>query len=395
MTESRKLVRTKTPGVYKRGDGYVVRYRDPAGKDRKRCARTLAEARRIRAEVHSDISRGEYRTASKINFSEYATTWSATYTGRTSRGVRPDTVKRYHADLDRVIVPWFGRMRLAEVEPRHLKQFLAHLFEQGLSVGRVRNVYAPLRALLRTAVEEGVIRHDPTAGVRVSRVSTENDEPTDSHVEAFAYSEEELARFMQELPDRWRLFGRFLAQTGLRVSEATALRWQDVDFANGRVKVTRRLYLGAFAPPKSRYGRRSVPMNPHLVQDLWEARKTALSSADEAPLFTSSSGGYLDYSNVYNRILAPAQRRAGVKTGAHALRHTCATMLFNSGWNAKQVQVFLGHHSPAFTLSVYVHLLPDDLPAAPSFSGLGDEGHSTPSREAATTREATSGLGAM
>lgn len=48
--------------------------------------------------------------------------------------------------------------------------------------------------------------------------------------------------------------------------------------------------------------------------------------------------------------------------GFHTLRHTCASMLFRAGWNAKQVQVVLGHHSPAFTLAMYVHLIPDDLP---------------------------------
>jgi len=37
-------------------------------------------------------------------------------------------------------------------------------------------------------------------------------------------------------------------------------------------------------------------------------------------------------------------------------------MLFRAGWNAKQVQVVLGHHSPAFTLATYVHLIPEDLP---------------------------------
>jgi len=46
----------------------------------------------------------------------------------------------------------------------------------------------------------------------------------------------------------------------------------------------------------------------------------------------------------------------------HTLRHTCATLAFKSGWNAKQVQMLLGHHSPAFTLATYVHLMPDDLP---------------------------------
>jgi hypothetical protein len=39
-------------------------------------------------------------------------------------------------------------------------------------------------------------------------------------------------------------------------------------------------------------------------------------------------------------------------------------VFFRAGWNAKQVQLVLGHHSPAFTLSTYVHLIPDDLPDA-------------------------------
>lgn len=59
----------------------------------------------------------------------------------------------------------------------------------------------------------------------------------------------------------------------------------------------------------------------------------------------------------------PAGSVAGVPwAGLHTLRHTAATHLFSRGANAVQVQRFLGHHSPAFTLAVYVHLLPDDLP---------------------------------
>jgi hypothetical protein len=62
-------------------------------------------------------------------------------------------------------------------------------------------------------------------------------------------------------------------------------------------------------------------------------------------------------------MLKPAVRRAGVPwAGFHTLRNTCPSMLFRSGWNAKQVQVVVGHHSPAFTLATYVHLIPDDLP---------------------------------
>jgi hypothetical protein len=58
----------------------------------------------------------------------------------------------------------------------------------------------------------------------------------------------------------------------------------------------------------------------------------------------------------------PAEHAGVPWTGFHTFRHTCATLLFRNGLNAKQVQMWLGHHSPAFTLATYVHLLPDDLP---------------------------------
>ena len=76
----------------------------------------------------------------------------------------------------------------------------------------------------------------------------------------------------------------------------------------------------------------------------------------------------IDQSNVTSRVLKPAARRAGVPWASyHTFRHTAASAFFRAGWNAKQVQLVLGHHSPAFTLATYVHLIPDDLPDASFF----------------------------
>ncbi len=61
-------------------------------------------------------------------------------------------------------------------------------------------------------------------------------------------------------------------------------------------------------------------------------------------------------------IMLEGKRRAETWVGFHTFRHTCATMLFRHGWNAVQVQKFLGHADPGFTLRTYVHLLPEDLP---------------------------------
>jgi integrase len=87
----------------------------------------------------------------------------------------------------------------------------------------------------------------------------------------------------------------------------------------------------------------AVPLTWLLVDDV------------EDLVFPSSVGTVLDSSRVMSRVLKPAARRAGVPwAGFHTFRHTCATMLFRAGWNAKQVQMQMGHHSPTFTLATYV-----------------------------------------
>jgi integrase len=138
-----------------------------------------------------------------------------------------------------------------------------------------------------------------------------------------------------------------------------------VDLERGRVLVRERLYQGRLDAPKSRYGRRDVPMSPEMVGALRRHRLGSRHSLDEHPVFATLRGTAYRPENLLRRVLKPPAERAGVGwIGWHTLRHTCASNLFTGGANAKQVQVWLGHHSPAFTLAAYVHLLPDDLPDA-------------------------------
>jgi integrase len=161
-----------------------------------------------------------------------------------------------------------------------------------------------------------------------------------------ALAPDDLAALLEAIPESDRLFFRFLAQTGLRIGEAIALRVGDVDLGRRRVQVRRRWYRDSFAPPKSRYGRRDVPLSPGTAQALWPL--VAGRDADGL-LFTSETGRMIDQSNLASRVLKPAARRVGVPWASfHSLRHTAATAFFRAGWNAKQVQLVLGHHSPAF-----------------------------------------------
>ena len=374
QSENRKqanaLVRTATKGIYKRGNSFVVVYREPGGRQRKRSAPTLTAARELKASLHTDIQRGEYRASSRLSFAEYLPQWKAGYAGRTSRGIRAQTLTEYGKALEEAL-PYFGRMRLSAIEPRHLKEYAASLAQtserrkRGLSPNSVRLKLAPVRLLLATAFEEGLIRSNPAAGVRLSQQKG-NALDSQEQAHAKALTEEQLELLLAEIPSDHRLFFELLAQTGLRISEALALRWEDLDFGTKRLKVQRRLYKGTLAAPKSRYGRREVPLSTALAQKLWTAKGSA---GEETLIFAAGNGSALDSSNLFSRILKPAARRVGLDwVGFHSFRHSCATILFRRGWNAVQVQRFLGHHSPAFTLATYVHLLPDDLPS-PEFWG--------------------------
>src|SRR5262249_44125976 len=79
----------------------------------------------------------------------------------------------------------------------------------------------------------------------------------------------------------------------------------------------------------------------------------------DAPVFTTRHGNLARPVKRRSTVLKPAAKRAAVPwAGFHTLRPTCATILFRDGMNAKQVQMWLGHHSPAFTLATDVHLSP-------------------------------------
>lgn len=244
----------------------------------------------------------------------------------------------------------------------------------------VRNVFAPVRALLATCVEDGLIRSNPAQSIRLATARASADAPVK------ALTEKELRELLKAIPDDWRLFIRFLAHTGVRIGECVALTWSDIDLGQKRVRISRRIYRTEVGEPKSRYGIRDIPLTDALARDLFQ---TWRSERKNEPIFPSTRGTPPNDSNVRSRIFHPAAEKAGVPwAGFHTLRHTCATMLFRNGANAKQVQVWLGHHSPAFTLETYVHLLPDDLPDPEILGGLFETipaGEASPSEASAVS----------
>ncbi len=358
------MVKTSTPGIYRKGNRYVVVFRDTTGKQRKRSVRTLAEARTTKAALTADVRRGEYVEEARVTFAAYAVSWIESYGGRTARGVRPRTVRDYRRalGLDEAGQPtgggaiaYFGRQPLGTIRPQDVKAYAETLAATGAARNTIRLALAPVRAMLADAFEESVIRANPAARLRLGR-SIASAPVKETH----ALTEEELARVLAEVPEAYRPIVTFLAKTGLRVSEALPLTRADVDFGRRRVAITRRLSDGSLDAPKSRHGVRDVPLSPGLARALW----TRVAAADDdALLFAGPDGLPFGRSHLY-RVVHAAGERAGIgwPVGLHALRHSCASIMFRRGVSKEAIRKMLGHHSWDFTASTYLHLNDDDLP---------------------------------
>lgn len=389
------MERTRHPGIYRRGTRYVVVYRGGDGRQRKEAVRTLDEARKLKGARTADVARGEFHEASRERFRQYAEGWVERYQGTGRRGFRESTREDYRRLLDEFAYPFFDerrRRKLSEVTPSDVAEFVGWLSdpaamaelghehavqraaatgkpppkrrtERPLSDSTIRNILNPIRSCFATAVREGKVRHNPCTGAALPHRERVADE---DGAEIRALTREQLAAFLTIVHPRHKTMFTLLAVTGLRVSELLALQWRHLrlDGSQPAVRVRRALVRGRIGPPKSSYGRREVPLPPALVDTLRAHHSSSEWPGEEDLVFPSLTGTALNASNVFGRVLRPAAQEAGAPwAGFHTFRHTCAALLFDRGLNVKQVQRWLGHHSPSFTLDTYVHLLDERLAA--------------------------------
>lgn len=352
-----KLDKTGTPGIYKRGSRYVVVWRH-RGKQHKSFHRTLAEAR----EAKGNRDGGDRRPVARVGFEDYFEQWIKSYSGRTARGFGPRSRKLYRTTIEQHALPRWGTWRLADVEPVYVRELFSSIADDGVSTSGVKSLRAALSAMFATAVEDGLLRSNPVRGVHIP--APKGSENLDQEEKAKALTRAELALVLAALPAEWRLFFELLAHTGLRVSEAIGLTWEHLDLGTRpKVLVREQFCEGERQRLKRHHGRRDIPLSAGMAERL-RARRRDHYHGEQAPVFASATGTELSRSNLARRVLKPAAEAVGLAVSFHTFRHTCASLLFEQGRNVKQVQEWLGHSDPGFTLRTYVHLMDEGVGSA-------------------------------
>jgi len=244
-------------------------------------ARTVKVARQ--AEARADRPEPPLR--------DHALHWVDGHVGLGHDTVGERTRREYRRLLTTFAFRYFAPdTRLAELDRVALQGFVtwlaAYRGERGrLSDRSIANVIVPLRLCLAEAERDGLVHGGPARALLLPRRRGGNG----WHFEQGRFlTREQLRRVLAEIPAEWSPFFELLASTGLRVSEVIALRWMDLDLDTPCLWVRRSIVGGVVGAPKSRFGRRCIPLDPGLVAGLTARRKPG--TGEEDLVFPSRRG---------------------------------------------------------------------------------------------------------
>ncbi len=176
---------------------------------------------------------------------------------------------------------------------------------------------------------------------------------------------EEVERLAAAIAAPYRTFVLVGAYAGLRHGELAALRVKQVDNEAGTIDVVETRTLSTdgrpkFGPPKSRAGRRTVPVPAFVMGELEDDISAREIEAHDL-IWTSASGMPLGDANFRSRIWKPAAKAAGLEgLRVHDLRHTCVAMWSRSLASPRAAAKWAGHSNPALILGVYGGVFADE-----------------------------------
>ncbi len=173
---------------------------------------------------------------------------------------------------------------------------------------------------------------------------------------------DELKKLLAELENPARALVFLTAATGLRVSEALGLKWSDVDFATGEIRLSRAVVHQHVGDMKTEASQKPVPMDGALLDALHDwSRQAPYRQKDDWVFASPDMDGKQPYwpETPLKCCVLPAAKRVGItKTlGWHSFRRTFATLLKGGGEDVKTVQELMRHASSRLTLDVYAQAL--------------------------------------
>lgn len=352
-------------------------YTDGGGKRRAKLFLKKSDGEAWLVETRHDLARGLHTAGSMSpTVKDAAALWIRRCD---EKRLERMTVKGYEEHVDLHIVPFIGAKKLSDLNVPAVNAFADTLRDNGRSAEMIKRVVRSLGAIFKEARRRGLSNVAPTVGIELDLPDRKDPRP-------IIPSKAELQAIVAGAGGRWRPVILVAIFCGLRASELRGLRWADVDFDGRQLNVTQRADAShRIGRLKSKAGYRTIPCPPVVLNALREW-KLVCPKGELGLTFPNGIGKVESHSNLIERGFEPIQVSAGIienrpaidkagqpalddagrplmtsvaKYGMHSLRHACASLWIESGYNPKQIQRLMGHSSIKVTFDVYGHLFAD------------------------------------
>jgi integrase len=358
--------------VFRDGRQWVARVdlgRDADGKRIRMSTRSETEAE-ARADLERMISELQTLHASGIDVAgatmtvgDFLDQWLAS---RSRDRIKEKTRTTYRETINTHIKPYVGKRKVGELKTLHVEQMLAALEARGLSASTRRNARQVLGTALTYAQRHGLV---------VQNVARLSEAPPNTRAKIDdTLTDAELAAILEgPTDDRLHAMAVVCLLLGLRSGEVRALRWSDIDFDAGVVRVDAALTDGRVrATTKTANANRNLPIPSVVAAALKKHRKLQAAEALKAPVwhndegyvFTTTIGTPLDRHNALRWWKRLCEQAGIPPRRLHAARHTAATWLLQQGVPLEVVSAVLGHASLSITADIYAEVRSDAMRSA-------------------------------
>lgn len=336
---------------------WEARYRDADGRQRTITRDTKADARAALTAAEGAIRRGDWIDPlnERLTFGEWHDRWWPTIE-RSGRAA--NTIVQYETLLRLHVIPYLGHRRLSTLRRIDLEEWVGELRAKGLGASAIRTSRTLAGMVLRSAVDSGVIRTNPLAGVKLNKGNAGRAKQ--------ALTVEQLERLAEVAePVGYRAIVLVMGYGGLRPNEAFALRRRHLDdfgqlvIAEGLVEVRGRMV----ETDGKTHTNRVVPL-PASVLAVLTDHLHGVGDTPDAFMFTTPKGHPIGLRN-FRRMMVRLAGEANLPDWftPYSLRHTCASLMAQRGVPVTTAAALMGH-DPAIYLRTYAHLYPGDLRSA-------------------------------
>jgi integrase len=276
--------------------------------------------------------------------------------------LRPSSFEAFERALDNILLPELGHLRVVQVGPDRIARLVRELERRDLAPSIIRRYLSPLGPVFKLAIRRGIVPVSPLA------LLSDDERPSGGGVrDQHVWSTEEILRLITAAEELGRRPGanydyspliRLLVLTGLRVSEALALRWQDVDLLEATIHVRHSWSRdGRLTEPKTKAGKRDVPIAPGLVDMLTMLKP--VDAKEDSFVFSTTGSRPVSYHNFRDRGFTPALKRAGLAGKGitiHSLRSAAISLYAARGLTMLETATVMGQADPGVTWRHYARL---------------------------------------